>query len=93
MTQRELRGGLGLRLSVVAFLLVGAVLVGPSLTFGRPVAYLVAAVVSLAAAAYAHALRQSIGPRWTWLCVALAAVWAVGAGLALVLNLAPGGAA
>lgn len=93
MTHRELRGGFGLRLTVVAFLLVGAVLVGPLLILGRPAAYLAAALVSLAAAAYAFALRQSIGPRWTWLCIALAAVWALGAGLALVLTSAPGGAA
>jgi uncharacterized membrane protein YadS len=93
MTQRELRGGFGLRLTVVAFLLVGVVVVGPLLTLGRPAAYLVAALVSLAAAAYASALRRSIGPRWTWLCIALAAVWAIGAGLALIFTFAPGGAA
>lgn len=93
MSQRELRGGFGLRLTVVAFLLIGAALVGPLLTLGRPAAYLVAALVSLAAAAYAFALRRLIGPRWTWLSIALAAVWALAAGLALVLTQAPGGAA
>ena len=93
MTQREARGSFGLRLTVVAFLLIGPTLVGPLLTLGRPAAYLVAALVSLAAAAYAFALRRSIGPRWTSLSIALAAVWVLAAGLAFVLTLPPGGAA
>lgn len=84
MTPREVKGGFGLRLTVVAVLLAAAVLVGPLLTLGRPAAYLVAALVSLAAAAYAFALRRSIGPRWTWLSIALAAVWALAAGLCFV---------
>ena len=92
MTQSELRGGFGLRLTVVAFLLVGVVVVGPLLTLGRPAAYLAAALVSFAAAGYAFALRRSIGPRWTSLCIALAVMWAIGAGLALILTSAPGGA-
>ncbi len=86
------RSGLGAKVRVIFVLLVAFALSGPVLSTSRPLACLVAASVSAVAVWVAAAERPIIGPRWTWLAIALCLVWVAAAIFTSIVQLPNGGA-